>query len=167
MKNLIIALTVSTFITPFAQASIRSKDFIQCFEKALNERIQEIKDEAEVKGKKINICDRMSEKDKIRLIELYTKVGADSELRYYSASSMGAETVRFHFERLMWEVNCYEKPNNIFTAWGRGFSNAIGINKHTDIQLVEDTFSKMLGQDMWEENGADRFSDHDFAYCQE
>ena len=143
--------------------SIGSREFILCFEKAFNERIQELK--AKYKDKDIGICDMMSDKAKVNLINLYSVSTPDLGRAYYSAKSMGKESVRFHFERIQYSLPCYKSDKFIGTAFVKGLGDAIGAYEHTPNQLVTDVFSKILGRDMWAENGSDLFSQHQFEYC--
>ena len=159
-KTLLLGSTLLMSMSSMAE-SINSRDFISCFEKAMNERIEEIKEASPG----VTICDSMGDENKQRLTELYTEVTADGELQYYSASSMGLEDVRFHYERVMFDIACYPTPSNILTAWVEGFADAVGLKDHTNFELTKSVFSKMLGRNMWTENGSDLYSEHDFSYC--
>jgi hypothetical protein len=145
--------------------SISSDKFIQCYEKAINESIQDFK---EIFPNK-EVCDGMTDREKIKVIDLYSETTVNSGRMYYTAADMGEVNVRDHYDRLRWETNCLEGPNNIFTAWVVGAANAVkdlsGKKTFTNLQIVEDAIGKMIGRPMWTENGSDKFSDHTFDYC--
>ncbi len=159
-----LCLIILATVTGSAQAaSLNSEQFIECFETAFNERINELKDKYE--GKDIGICDKMPDHTKTELIDLYSETTPNGGRMYYSAESMGMESVRFHYERLAYDMDCYKTPKFIGTLFVKGLGNALGMYEHTPHQLVEDTFTKILGQDMWSENGSDKFNEHNFDYC--
>lgn len=166
MKKLLLLPLFLMAQSSFA-ASINGAKFVRCFEKAMNERIQEIKKEAPKMENKM--CDSLSEEAKRRLIDLYTFKGDDGLVHYYSAYAMGEENVRFHHDRVQFELDCYKESKFLGTLFvkrlGQAFKDLGGGKPHHDMQLAEDALSKMLGRAMWTENGSDYFDEHDFAYC--
>lgn len=145
----------------FNTFAITGSEFVNCFDKALKERIKEIKAE----DPDVNICNGLSANEKATLFELYSYVDDNGFLRYYGDDAMGEVSVRFHYDRIKWEFECYENPSNIASAWVIGFGSAIGATNRTNIDLAKETMSILLGRDMWTENGSDLFSDHNFDYC--
>jgi hypothetical protein len=150
MKKLLF-LTVSVLLTSqMAMAkNIDSKTFIQCFEKAFNERVAEVKKE----NSKIAMCDGMTDEMRARLIDSYMYTDGRTNSRQYYSISDGERTVRFHYERLRHNFDCYD------SKWQFPWLD------HTNLGLLEETFTKILGQDMWTEQGYITFSKQNFDYC--
>ena len=151
MKKLLF-LTASVLLTSqMAMAkSIDGRTFVQCFEKAFNERIAEVKE----KSSKIAMCDIMTDEMRAKLLKAYTYLdGGTSSLLYYNKTANGAESVRSHYDVIKYEFECYE------SSWNMPWLD------NTNLSLVEETFTKMLGQEMWTNNGSVIFSDLDFNYC--
>ena len=167
MKKLFIFPLLLLSQISFA-SSIDGKDFVDCFEKAINERIEDIKAE---NPKIKNICSSFSDEARRKLDDLYTYKGADRNLHFYDRQAMGYESISFHFERIQFNVNCYKElkflPILLFKRLGQAVKDAAGGKPHNDMQLVEDAISKMIGRPMWTENGIDQFGEHDFSYCSE
>jgi hypothetical protein len=168
MKSILrttLALGAISLSFQASASSISSDQFIKCYEKAINESIQDFK---EIFPKK-KVCEGMTEEEKVLVIDLYSETTPTGGRMYYSAESMGNESVRFHYDRLNWKIDCLDGPNNIFSAWVVGAANAVkdlsGRKTFTNSQIIEDALGKMIGRKMWTENGSDKFSDHTFDYC--
>lgn len=156
MKSILSLLLITFSMNSFA---ITGEEFVNCFEKAINERIQEVRNQYPDQ----EMCDQVSSLDIDRIYELYSFIEG-GKLYFYNDREMGAMNVRFHYERIMYEVNCYPR-NNLLVAWFKAFGEAVGVNKHSDFILIEDALTKMLGRKMWTKNGSDKFSEHSFEYC--
>ena len=157
-KRTVIGILACLIVSPgFA---ITGKEFVDCYDKAMKETIREIKEESP----KVKICSQMTAKEKDNLYALYSYVD-EGKLHYYNDADMGEVSVRFHYERLMFEVECYDGSSNIFSAWIKGFGDAIGVYNHTNLELANRSMTKLLGRDMWTENGSDTFSEHEFSFC--
>lgn len=159
MKKTLVTLALLGSVN--ANASISGNEFVNCFRKALKERIAEIKKERP----DIKICDGLTNAEVARFNQLYGKVYADGKFRFYSERAMGIEDVRFHYDRVKYEFECYERPSNIFSDFVISFGSAIGAHDQTNLDLTVQVMSKMLGRDMWTENGSDLFNEHNFDYC--
>lgn len=140
--------------------SISGDEFVNCFEKAYNERAAEVIQETRKE------CKDLSQEDKDKLSSFYSAI-QNGQLVYASPKEMGQYSVRYHYEALMYEFGCYPSPSNIGSAWIKGFGSAIGVYKRTNFDFVEEVFTIMLGQEMWTHNGSDLFSEHNFDYCRE
>ena len=166
MRAFLSIIFLSTLSLP-ALASLNSLQFVDCFQKAVNERIVEIQTIAQLEGKQIKICSQLSAKDKGALTHILSYVDERGEHQPYSAGEMGSFKVRDIFEAIAWDVHCYDVPNNIISLWVKGFLDAVNINNHTNLQLVEDAMSKLLSRKMWSENGMDLLSENDLSYCRQ
>jgi hypothetical protein len=167
MKSVLrTTLAISAISLSFqaSASSISSDQFIKCYEKAINESIQDFK---EIFPKK-KICEGMTDEEKVLVINLYSETTPTGGRAYYSAESMGNESVRFHYDRLNSKIDCLDGPN-ILSAWFVGAANAAkdlsGKKTFTNSQIIEDALGKMIGRKMWTDNGLDKFSEHTFDYC--
>lgn len=168
MKSILqttLALGVISLSFQASASSISSDKFIDCYIKAVNETIQEFK---EIFPNK-KVCEGMTDEEEIKVINLYSETTVRSGRAYYTAEDMGTVSVRSHYDRLKYEVDCLDGPSNIISAWFIGAGNAVkdlsGRKTFTNLQIVEDALGKMIGRKMWTENGSDKFSDHTFDYC--
>ena len=161
MKYALVLVTMLT--ASFSSYALNGKEFVDCYLKAVKERAAEIKAE----NPDMELCEDASDDEKGELYRLYSYMGNNGSAYYYSESSMNLESIRFHYERIQWEVECYTPRNNIFSAFGEGLGNAIGIDKHNNMAFARSVMSKVLGRDVWTENGSDMFSEHSFEYCAE
>ncbi|MBC85675.1 MAG: hypothetical protein CL677_00730 [Bdellovibrionaceae bacterium] len=157
MRVLFAMVVVCFALSSFA---LTGKEFVDCYSKALSERAKEIK----ASDPDIEICSEVSLEDKDKLVELYTFIHG-GQLYYYDESAMGEKSVRFHYERIQFVVECYNNPSNIGSLFIKGLGSAVGVYEHTNMDLSRAAMEKMLGRDLWEENGSEQFSSHAFEYC--
>lgn len=163
MKTLFVVATLLS--SQFAFSSINSRDYIDCLEKAMNEEIQvtiseapHLMRECDYANQAQEDCDKLTENHMRRLFDKYAEIGTNGRVIYYSAESMGEYSVRWHYERIWWDLDILERK------W-----NLPGI-KHTNIKIVERALARMLGvDDMWRgsDNGSAKFAEYDFSYCSE
>jgi hypothetical protein len=168
MKKLISGLSILVCASTFASAetnSLNSKEFLDCFIKAANESIVEIK-ESDDKNSKVRICDELSQD----LINKYTSKFTfidGGKLYYYSAESMGQEKLIDLYDYMKDEMNCYApKVSN------GGLIPDI-INSRTyyrNMELTQMALEKIGGVELWDKffspSGYKRLNELDLSYCQ-
>lgn len=160
--TLSLALLVSAFST---NASINSKDFVECFVKASNEIITEtrLKDD---KSDKKRMCNQLSQKTIDKFISKFSEI-QNGDLMYYSAESMAKEKIGELYDYMKDDMDCYAtkgSPASLFGAIGNSPTY------HRNLNIVESAVDRMIGFEMWgsffKSKAYVQLKDIDFSYCQ-
>ena len=153
MKKLVILIAMSMSFA--AHASLDSLEFIDCFERAANEVISDIRASNSHSTKRI--CENLPEKD-LEIIHFKLSYMKDRKIQYYSAEDVGALRVQEMYDYLKNHVNCYSAVTK-----GGGLIDAM-INSptyHRNLKLTKLIMQKIT-------NGAkssERISEVDLSYC--
>lgn len=145
MKKIITA-SVFAVISTSSFAQLNSMEFRDCFVKAVNESIVDLKANGK-KSQKKRICDELSQKTIDRITEKLTIV-EDGQLKYYSAESMGKERMVDVYDYLKNDMDCY---GNAIEGQDGALVGAI-INSRSynrNLKLVDRALDRMAGQDLW------------------
>lgn len=149
-------------------AQINSKKFVDCFVKATNEVIADLKVNG-TKSQKKRICDELSQKTVDRLIEKFSVVEG-GRLKYYSAKSMGQERMIDLYDYIKDDMNCYgnalEGQNGSLVG---AIANSFSYNRN--LKLADKALDKMTGIDLWgsffgESRIYDTLDELDLSYCE-
>lgn len=158
MKLLIVFSTVLLFSNQVM--ALNSKEILDCFEKAVNEKIVENKHSD---GNKVTrICDELSTKDKDKFISRFSKV-KNGKLAYYSSESMNEWTLRNIYDVIKNDMSCY--GNKSKHGGFLGLANTFSY--HRNLDLTSDALGKMAGaEELWDVEHT-KIKDLDLSYCQQ
>lgn len=141
LKKAIIMLSL---ISGTTYAQIDSKQFVDCFEKAVNDVIIEIKENG---GDTTRICDELSPETKDIYIGKFSEI-ENEQIRYYSASDMGQQRIIDLYDYMKDEMDCYgskvKRSGDLFSALMNSKSY------HRNLNLVESALNKMISAKMWD-----------------
>lgn len=160
-----LALLFILTLTSSAFAQINSIQFVDCFEKAVNETINEIKADG---GDTTRICDSLSAQQKDIYIAKFTEV-KDGALVSYSAANMAQERVIDLYEYMKDDMKCYsDKMKGGGESLVSALVNSKSYKRNTN--LTEMAINKMINAEMWDSffspSGYDELGTFDMSYCQ-
>jgi hypothetical protein len=156
-----ILVVIATFS---ANASLDSKAFVDCFVKAANETILEIR-EIDKKSDKKRMCNQLGQENVDKYISKFSEI-QNGELVYYSKESMGKEILIDLYNYMKDDMNCYAEKGSSASLVG-ALINGPTYTRNTN--LVEAALNKMSGLEMWDKffspSGYNKLEDIDFSYC--
>lgn len=163
MKKVFCTALLISSISSFA--SLNSKEFVNCFVKAVNETVAELK-ESGSKNEKLRICDELSQNTIDRYIEKFSVI-EDGQIKYYSGSSMGQEKLIDLYDYMKDDMDCYgnkvKQTGSLFGA----FANSASY--HRNLNLTEAALNKMANIEMWDKafspSGYKTLAELDLSYC--
>ncbi|WP_127716345.1 hypothetical protein [Halobacteriovorax sp. HLS] len=162
MKSTISILFM--LLTFSSNASVNSKEFVECFVKASNEIIQEIQ-KSDIKSEKKRMCDHLSQETIDNYLSMFSEI-QNGRLVYYSKESMGAEKIGKLYDYMKDEMDCYKAKGNTASLFG---AIANSPTYHRNLDLVESAINRMIGFEMWDSffnpNAYIQLKDIDFSYC--
>lgn len=129
------------------------KEFVDCYQKAVNESIQEIKaDDPDAE-----MCDQMSANEQKLLNSLYVdEFIRDGEYIRFSSYDIMSASIQSHYDfisrnKLNYNVSCYESQFHLL--------------KRTDLDLIEEALEKMFNVKLGWTGWSQDIKDLDTSYC--
>lgn len=161
------ALFLMVTLSGSAFAQINSHEFVDCFEKAVNDVIVEIKEEG---GDTTRICDRLSDETKSAIAYKYTMYVDDGVAVPYPANIIGKYRMIDFYDYLKDEMDCYGlKVEDQNGSLAGALLNSRSY--HRNLNLTERALDKMISAEMWDKflspSAYDTLNEFDLSYCKE
>ncbi|ATH07433.1 hypothetical protein BIY24_05600 [Halobacteriovorax marinus] len=151
-KALILASIFMTSTSIYA-SELTPEKFISCYKKAVNERIQEIKEE----NPEAELCDQMSSTEVRLLDSLYLdEFILDGEYVRFRTSDILNASVQTHYdlikrEKQKYDISCYESRFHLL--------------RRTDLDLIEEALEKMFNTKLGFRGWSKDVKELDYSYC--
>ncbi len=139
--------------TSISAGEITPREFIDCYKKAVNERIEEIK-EAKPEAE---LCDQMTATEERLLDALYLDAFIiNGRYTNFTSASMGNASIQSHYdliknEKQKYDISCYESRFHLL--------------KRTDLDLIEEALEKMFNMKLGFKGWSKKVKDLDLSYC--
>lgn len=153
LRNVLIIGSLLASCTSVFAADMSPKEFVTCYKKAINERIQEIKKE----DPGAELCDQLSDIEERLLDDLYlgevlengvyTKLGNSAIIN----SSLQAHYKYIKNEKQRYDISCYDSRFHLL--------------KRTDLDLIEEGLEKMFNVELGFKGWHEKVKDLDLSYC--
>lgn len=128
-------------------------EFINCYKKAINERIEEIKD----KKPGAEMCDQLSSTEERLLDSLYLDAFIiDGKYTRFSSAAISNASLQSHYdlikrEKQKYDISCYDSRFHLL--------------KRTDLDLIEEGLEKMFNVKLGFKGWQNKVKDLDLSYC--
>lgn len=148
---------LAAFLSTSVFAQINGEQFLNCFKKASDEVIIELKSE----GKTSGVCSHLSQENLDKLVSVFADTDSQNNITWVSSDVMAKVHMIDIYDILKNEVECF-KPVTKDTGLIPDLINVKSY--HQNMNFTQRTLSKMIDAHIFKV-GHDELSKFDFSYC--